>query len=294
MYSHLGTFVNPFTDFGFKRIFGNEESKPLLISFLNDLLGLEDKIVSLVFNKNEYVGMSKEDRKAIYDISCTDEKGSIFIVELQRVKQQYFQDRALYYTSFPIQEQAIRGTWNFNLTPIYFVGILDFEVEEFGKNYIHYGQIRDKDTHNIMYDKLNFIYIELPKFKKKEKELSTHLEKWLWFFNKLNDLDEMPESFRGDIIEEAFIISELAKMKPQTRKEYEISLKHYRDWVNVLTTAKEEGRNEGREEGRNEGREEGEHKKALEIATNLKNSGVDIDTIVSVTSLSRDEILGIK
>ncbi|MDQ7085926.1 MAG: Rpn family recombination-promoting nuclease/putative transposase [Sulfurovum sp.] len=286
MCSNLGTFVNPFTDFGFKRIFGSEESKPLLISFLNDLLDLEEKIVSIIFNKNEYVGMSNEDRKAIYDISCTDEKGSLFIVELQRVKQEYFQDRALYYTSFPVQEQAIRGTWNFNLTPIYFIGILDFEVEAFGDNYIHHGQIRDKYSDALMYDKLNFIYIELPKFKKKEKELSTHLEMWLWFFNTLTDLDEIPESFKGDIIEEAFIISELAKMKPQTRKEYEISLKHYRDWVNVLSTAK----NESKEEGREEGKEEGAKNKSLEIAQKSLLKGLDMETIIMITGLSEDEI----
>ncbi len=116
----MQTYIDPFTDFGFKRIFGSEESKPLLISFLNDLLPIEDKIVSLKFNKNEYAGMLKEDRKAIFDINCTDEKNNIFIVELQRAGQTYFQDRALYYTSFPIQEQATRGQLEFPTNPYLF------------------------------------------------------------------------------------------------------------------------------------------------------------------------------
>jgi len=284
----MQTYIDPFTDFGFKRIFGSEESKPLLMSFLNDLLPIKNKIISLQFNKNEYAGMLQEDRKAIFDINCTDEKNNHFIVELQRAGQRYFQDRALYYTSFPIQEQATRGNWNFALTPIYFIGILNFEVNDFAdENYLHYGQITDRDTSKVMYDKLSFIYIELPKFKKTEKELSNHLEKWLWFFTKLSELDEIPESFKSDIIKDAFSLSKLANMKPQKRKEYELSLKHHRDWVNTMTTAMDTAEAKGREEGR----EEGENKRNIEIAKNLLKAKVDIDTIQISTGLSREMIL---
>ena len=124
----LGTFINPFTDFGFKKIFGSEESKPLLISFLNDLLPIENKIVSLEFKNIEKLGMLEEDRRAIFDIYCRDEKNQEFIVELQRAKQAHFQDRAAYYASFLIQDQAKKGKWDFELTPIYFIGILDFSL----------------------------------------------------------------------------------------------------------------------------------------------------------------------
>ncbi len=278
----MPTYIDPFTDFGFKRIFGSEESKPLLMSFLNDLLPIQDKIVSLQFNKNEYSGMLKEDRKAIFDITCTDEKDNIFIVELQRAGQTYFQDRALYYTSFPIQEQATRGNWNFQLRPIYFVRILNFAVSDFDdENYLHYGQITDRDTNKVMYDKLSFIYIELPKFKKTEKELSNHLEKWLWFFNELSELDEIPESFRGDIIKDAFSLSKLANMKPEKRKEYELSLKHYRDWKNTLDTAEAKGVMKGLERGK------------IEIAKNLLKAKVNIETIQISTGLTREVIVGL-
>jgi len=235
----MPTYIDPFTDFGFKRIFGSEESKPLLISFLNDLLPIEDKIVSLNFNKNEYAGMLKEDRRAIFDINCTDEKDNI----------------------------------------LYFVGILNFAVSDFNDdNYLHYGQITDRDTNSVMYDKLSFIYIELPKFKKTEAQLSNHLEKWLWFFNKLSELDEIPESFKKDIIKDAFSLSELAKMKPEKRKEYELSLKYHRDWVNTMDTAVAKGIN----------------KRNIEIAKNLLKAKVDIETIEASTGLSRDEIDSLK
>jgi len=266
-----------------------------LISFLNDLLPIEDKIVSLNFNKNEYAGMLQEDRKAIFDINCTDEKNNHFIVELQRAGQTYFQDRALYYTSFPIQEQATRGSWNFELTPIYFVGILNFSVNDFDdENYLHYGQITDRDTNKVMYNKLSFIYIELPKFKKTEAELSNHLEKWLWFFNELSELNEIPESFKSDIIKDAFSLSKLANMKPAKRKEYELSLKHHRDWVNTMTTAMDTAEAKGKEEGREEGREEGANQEKVEIAKNLLKAKVDIKTIQISTGLSEEVILSLK
>ena len=174
------------------------------------------------------------------------------------------------------------------------MGILNFSVSDFeDENYLHYGQITDRDTNKVMYNKLSFIYIELPKFKKTEKELSNHLEKWLWFFNELSELDEIPESFKGDIIKDAFSLSELAKMKPQKRKEYKLSLKHYRDWKNTLDTAEAKGREEGKEEGREEGLEQGAYKRNIEIAKNLIKAKVDIETIQSATGLSREIIIGL-
>ncbi len=133
-----------------------------------------------------------------------------------------------------------------------------------------------------MYDKLSFVYIELPKFKKTEAELSNHLEKWLWFFNELAELDEIPESFKEDIIEDAFSLSELAKMKPEKRKEYELSLKYYRDWVNTMTTAMDTAEAKG------------VAKEKIVIARNLLKAKVDIDTIIISTGLSRDEIESLK
>ncbi|MDR3594802.1 PD-(D/E)XK nuclease family transposase [Clostridium sp.] len=99
-------YINPFTDYGFKKLFGEEASKKLLISFLNDLLPIRDKIINLTFKKNEQQGDIVISRKAVYDIFCEDEKGSQFIVEMQNAKQLYFKDRAIYYSTFPIRDQA--------------------------------------------------------------------------------------------------------------------------------------------------------------------------------------------
>ena len=275
----LGTFVNPFTDFGFKKIFGSEESKPLLISFLNDLLPLKNKIISLEFKNIEKLGLLEEDRRAIFDIYCRDEKNQEFIVELQRAKQEHFQDRAAYYASFLIQDQAKKGKWDFELTPIYFIGILDFSLASFSDdNYLHFGQITDIYSQKVMFKKLNFIYIEMAKFKKSESELSGHLEWWLYFLRELVTFDEVPTEFQGDIIENAFELAKLANMSYEDRHAYELSLKYYRDFINVIDTAKKESREEGKEEGKRE------------AAKVLKENNVDLSLIMIATGLSAEEI----
>lgn len=99
-------YINPFTDFGFKKIFGSEVNKELLIAFLNTLLPPEaGTVADLSFLPNEQVGRSEYDRRAIFDLYCENEKGEKFIVEMQRAKQNYFKDRSVFYATFPIQQQ---------------------------------------------------------------------------------------------------------------------------------------------------------------------------------------------
>ncbi len=254
-------FIDPLTDFGFKRLFGEEESKPFLISFLNDLLPIEEKIISVEYKNLEKLGATPIDRKAVYDIYCVDAKNQEFIVELQRSPQRYFIERAIYYTTFPIQEQAIRGKWDFSLLPVYFVGILSFKVDIFtNPNYIHYCQIKD-ETNTIITNSLNLIYIELPKFKKTYKELSKHLEYWLYFFKESNTLQEIPKKFKDDILEEAFVRSKFLNLSSRDQTEYHKDLKYLRDYYNTIDTAtwrgEQEGLKKGIEEGIKKGIEEG-------------------------------------
>lgn len=102
-------FINPFTDYGFKKIFGEEVSKPFLIDFLNSILPSHHQISDLTFKNTEQLGQTDNDRKAIYDIYCESLTGEKFIVELQRIHQEFFKDRTLYYATFPITEQAKKG-----------------------------------------------------------------------------------------------------------------------------------------------------------------------------------------
>ena len=238
-------YINFFTDFGFKRLFGSEPTKGCLIDFLNSLLdGLESPIKELRFRNTEHLGASELDRKAIFDLYCESESGERFIIELQKAKQKYFKDRSLFYSTFPIQEQAARGEWDFRLKAVYTIGILDFEFDEdkdTPEKYIYNVKLTDIETHKVFHDKLSFIYIEMPKFNKSINELVTHQDKWLYALKNLTLLENVPDGFRDEIFLRFFKAAEVAKLKPVERENYEQSLKYYRDMKNVIDAAVEEG-----------------------------------------------------
>ena len=209
------TYISPLTDFGFKKLFGEESSKNLIISFLNDLLPISDKIISISFQKNQQLGDDRNNRHAVYDIFCEDEKNNQFIVEMQNGRQTYFRDRAVFYSTFPIRDQAPKGKWNFELRTVYCIGILGFnmedkpdENEEQIDNYLHVVRLKDQNN-KVFYDKLTYIFIELPKFTKRGKELSTHFEKWIFFLKNSENFDDVPDFLNDNIFQEAFQISKL-------------------------------------------------------------------------------------
>lgn len=267
-------FVNPLTDFGFKKLFGTEPNKELVIDFLNQLLPEKHKIKDLSYSNNEKLGLTQLDRKAIFDLHCISSTGDRFIVEIQKAKQNFFKDRSVYYATFPIQEQAQQGDWNYRLSAVYTVGILDFVFEE-DKNddsIVHNVQLKNQNC-EVFYDKLTFIYIELPKFKKSEAELSNHFDKWLFVLKYLPNLQDRPAALQDRVFKKLFEAAAIANFSPEERRAYEDSLKYYRDLNNVVNTAKED--------------------RALEIAKNLKENGVDIETIAISTGLSRLVIEGL-
>jgi len=170
-------YINPFTDFGFKKIFGEEASKPLLIDFLNALLPQKNKIALLSFKNSEQLGQCDADRKTIYDIYCETEQGEKIIVELQKAKQNYFKEKTIYYSTFPIREQAEKGVWNYNLKAVYCVGILDFTFDDYENEpdkseVVHTIKLKNQNG-NIFYDKLTYIYLEMPNLGKL-RQPSTH------------------------------------------------------------------------------------------------------------------------
>ena len=165
-------YVNPYTDFGFKKLFGTEINKDLLISFINSLLHGREVVKDLTYLNTEHLGICETDRKAVFDVYCENEKGEKILVEMQRGIQQYFKDRSLYYATFPIREQGQKGEWDYQLKAVYIIGILNFTFDKDNDNYFHHEvQLLDNKTKEVFYDKLTFIYLEMPKFNKTEDEL---------------------------------------------------------------------------------------------------------------------------
>ena len=286
-------YISLLTDFGFKRIFGTKPNRDLLINFLNSLFDGFQVIKNVKYLNSEHVGDVFAERKAIFDVYCENERGEKFIVEMQNAYQRYFKDRSLFYSTFPIREQAPKGAdWNFKLEHVYTVALLNFDLEEeaFDQDDINHDVgLLDKKTHKVFNDKLSFKYVEIAKFDKTEDELVTLYDKWLYVLKNLSRLDERPAALKEKVFTKLFEEAEIAKFTPTELKEYEDSLKAYRDVKNSIDTALEKGR----EEGRAEGREEGKNLKAIQIAKKMLDAGMDIDTIINMTDLSRDEIEGL-
>ena len=282
----IAKYINPFTDFGFKKIFGEEASKPLLIDFLNALLPLESKIKEISFKNTEQLGQTELDRRAIYDICCENENGEKFIVELQKAKQNYFIERTIYYSTFPIREQAEKGGWNYDLKAVYCVGILDFtfddyETEPEKSEVIHTIKLKNQNG-KIFYNKLTYIYLEMPNFTQTEDQLKTRLDQWLYFIKNLEDFESIPGIFKDEVFTWAFEKAELAKYGPLELQNYENSLKVFRDNKNTFDYAKQTAHDEGKIAGKIEGK--------MELIIQMKKRGFAIKDIADITGFSKNEI----
>ncbi|MCK4763429.1 MAG: PD-(D/E)XK nuclease family transposase [Candidatus Aminicenantes bacterium] len=272
-------YINPYTDFGFKKLFGEEAAKDLLVDFLNQLLPAEHTIVNLSFKNPEQLGAAKAERKAIFDIHCENEKGDKFIVEMQKAKIKFFKDRSVFYTTFPIKEQAEKGDWDFKLNPIYCVAVLDFTFDEDREQKPYLSNVQLKDQYcQVFYNKLKYIFIEMPRFTKQEHELESRFDKWLYFLKHLEDFENIPDIFQEEVFIKGFEIAEIANFDDNQLMEYENSLKVYRDLKGVVDTSFEEG----------------EKSKAMEIARNALRKGVEIDFISELTGLSVSDVEKLK
>ena len=295
-------YISLLTDFGFKRIFGTAMNKDLLICFLNSLFNGRQVVKDVSYLNPEHVGDVYTDRRAIFDVYCEGENGEKFIVEMQNAYQTYFKDRALFYSTFPIREQAPKGNdWDFKLNHVYTVALLNFSMNEdaFDKEKIrHHVQLCDTATHKVFYDKLEYIYVEIAKFNKPLEELDTLYEKWLYALKNLYKLTQRPKELCDKVFDRLFEEAEIAKFTPQEMREYETSKMAYRDIKNSVDTAKREGIAEGMEKGMKQGMEKGIKQgmekgmnlRSLEIARKMLAKGMDEVSIMDMTGLTAEEI----
>ena len=281
-------YVNPYTDFGFKKLFGTAINKELLISFLNALFSGREVVRDITYLNSEHLGSAEPDRKAVFDVYCENERGEKFIVEMQKGEQQFFKDRSIYYATFPIREQAKRGEWDYELKAVYTVAILNFTLDDTNKakECFHEVKLLDTQTHEVFYDKLTFIYLEMPKFNKREDELETMFDKWLFVLRNLSSLFERPTALQERVFARLFEAAEIAKFSPTERNDYEESLKNFRDMYSVISTAEKKGHDRGLAEGM----EKGASQKALEIAAMMKAAGMPLTEISRLTGVELQEL----
>ena len=267
-----GRYVNPYTDFGFKLLFGTPVNKDLLIGFLNALFRGEQEITDVTYLNAEQLGRAEWDRKAVFDVYCENVKGERFI-------------RSVFYSTFPIREQAKVGDWDYELKSVYTVGILNFVFDEDKDDeeyYHHEVKLMDVGRKEVFYEKLTFIYLEMPKFRKREDELETLFDKWMFVLKNLATLLDRPAALQERVFKRLFETAEIARFSESEMRDYEESLKNLRDLGNVLNTAKEEGRKEGRKEG------------IETMALRMRDDGMPLEVIAKYTGLSVEEIQNLK
>ncbi|MFM2344359.1 MAG: hypothetical protein RLZZ210_969, partial [Pseudomonadota bacterium] len=286
-----------FTDYGFKKIFAEESSKPYLLDFLNSILPEHHQVKSFEYGKNEHLGFTEFDRKAIVDIKCITNKGETIIIELQKAKQNYFKDRSIYYASFPIVEQAKKRDWNYQLQAVYTIGILDFifnDDDDDKNTVIHTVQLKNQEN-KVFYDKLTFIYLTMPNFNKQEEELETNQDKWLYLFKNMAMCDDIPQVFQHNpVFTDVFEKSKLIKLSHAEQEQYRESLKHHLDLYNTFNTAKEEaeniGFNKGYGKGLEQGLEKGLEQGKLDSAKLMLASGMSKENIKQILQLTEQQI----
>ena len=272
-------YINPYTDFGFKKLFGEEGNKDLLMDFLNQLLPDYHQIADLSFKNPEKIPSTAKERKAIFDIYCQTKEGTRFIVEMQKAKVNFFKDRSLFYSTFPIKEQAKRGGWDFKLMSVYFIAILDFiyDEKEEKQKFLRAVSLKDQDG-EIFYDKLHFKFLQMPLFTKTENELESHFDKWLYFLKNLESFDHIPAILNEPIFQKGFEIAEIAHLKPSQVESYEKSLLEYWELKNVKDTYF------------NDGEISGIMKEKYSTARALKAENMPIEFIIKITGLTAKEI----
>ena len=319
-------FINPFTDFGFKRIFGQEINKDLTIDFLNLLLDGERHITDLTINNPEMQPETEAERLVVFDLYCESDDGTQFIVEMQAARQNFFLDRSLYYQSRAIVAQGEKGkNWCYDLQPVYGIFFMDFTMSECSGLRTDVA-LMNMNTNKVFNPKLRQIYLEMPRFTKEANECENDFERWLYLIKNMKMLKRMPFKAQRAVWDKLLEVADVASLNKDEKALYDRALKNYRDYHSIMETAqmdghkagwkegheaglkaglkegREAGHKEGREEGHKEGLEEGlkqglqegmikgELKKQIEIAKKLKNMGLSISAIQESTGLSKEEI----
>jgi len=272
----MPTFINPLTDFGFKRIFANPKYTNITIAFINSILNLDNPIIEIEFQNLENPAENYELRGVIYDILCKDNLGRQFIVELQRAKQEFFIDRSLFYVCRYLNSQLKKGKpeiikERFKLLPIYFIGILDFQLFN-DSDYIRKVNLRDEKCNKID-DTLNFIFVEIPKFNIQNP--TNNIEKMLYFLKNSERIQK--RIFRNSPFDDIFDLAEYYQLNDDEQRVYDTILNQELAKIDAIETAFEDGKKE----------------RDIEIAKNLLDV-LDVETIALKTGLTTEEIKNLK
>lgn len=289
----MSRFINPFTDWGFKRIFGQEINKDLLIQFLNELLVDERRITELQFLDKEQLPETKDQRGAIYDIFCKTDTGERIIVEIQNRRQPFFMDRSIFYASRAVVGQGQKGEeWDYKLSAVYTICFMNFHLSEAPlKKFRMDVGLMDMQELKPVSDKFRLIYLMLPLFPKKEEaECENDFERWIYVLKNMETLERMPFQAQNAVFRKLAEITDVSALSQKDQERYEESLKIYRDNYAADLYSYNKGLKEGKKEGKKEGEKKGRAEERVVIAKNMKMAGADIQMIIQCTNLTKEQI----
>ena len=251
-------YINLLTDYGFKRVFGDEE---VMTAFLTDLLQPKSPISKITFLDKELDGLSQYERGVVYDLLCRTEDGGEFIVEMQNRSQPHFADRILYYLSRSLSSQVERGDkeWDFSLKPVYCICFLNFHLKGFKPRTQRTVQLKVKETEEVFSDKLKVFTLELPDYRSmREEDCKTKIDYWLYNIANLETMTtNIPFQQQQPVFGKVGNIAELVRMTPDELKLYNISIDTYRTNLSIMRNERAEGMAEGMVKGMEKGRAEG-------------------------------------
>ncbi len=292
MITKTNRYLDPTNDVSFRKLFGTEEHKPLLISFLNSILALEGgrKIKQVEFLPKSQAPLIKETKTSILDIKCTDERNMQYIVEMQNKKVPTFVKRTQFYVAHSYVTQLPSGSGYVELKPVILLAIANHELFPGKEGVVSYHKTLDVDTLEHDLEDMSYVFIELPKFNKSENELETLRDKWLYFFKNWEISGEVPAGIKEEEILEAYRSMEEYNWSLEEREAYIKANIALVDEYNARKKEREEGLQEGLQKGREEGREEGEKKRALEIARLLLQQGLMLEQVSKATGISMENL----
>ena len=276
----------------FKLVFGRESTKDVMIEFLNQVIP-DRKIVDLEFIDKEMHPVERDAKGVVYDMFCKTDSGARIIVEVQRRKQPFYPERAIYYSTFQIQRQVEAGADTYDFLPVYVINILNFKMDGDKEctDVKTVYRLYEETSHRLLTDRVTFIFIELPKFKKSIDDLDGNVLEGMYFcFKNMAVLEECPKVLTHQIFRKIFEVSELYNMDQDTRDKVIHKMTTERDLRNQMAYARQEAIEEGRAEGRSEGRAE----VRAEVAREMLADGMPVDKIAKYTALSIEEIAALK
>ena len=288
----MARFIDPRVDWAFKRIFGSEDTKECLITFLNGLFEDELVIKDVTFAKTEKLGLRPDDRGVVFDVYCITNEGKHIIVEMQKKEQEYFADRALYYTARAIVQQGVRGIWDYHLAPVYTVCFMDFVLDSpILKKFRTDLVLTDLQTHQRVSDRMRIVYLQLPLFDKHtEAECMDIFDCWIYIMKNMNMFEQMPFSEKYPVFRKLAEIGDLRKLSREELELYDEDIKNMRDIYATRKFDEKRGMEKGMAKGRAEGKVEGKVEGKAEVARNLLAMGMSWSQIMQATGLTEDQL----